>query len=174
MGTVGLLIGDYDPPTLDYNRAAETLSSMRDIGQTWLCPVSSGDDVQNATIANMLTILSADMSSSGKTMSACTVALNKGATSPKDVLTLCRCMFPYLKFKAALIGSQAFLQLPEEDFFVFRFASEDRASSTGTPIVLGKFARAGSTKASIAAGRDESHKFCPAVWSYIKSKGIYR
>ena len=188
MDTIGLLVGRYDPPTLDHSRAAEVLSTTRGISQVWLCPLQfdvpqdcwPGIAEHQQHVRNMCTILAMDMSSAGKPVAACTVALDNKVQPCMNrvgaVLETCRKKFPYYKFRPALVvsatGIADYYEEQEEDALIFKFAGDDPSVKRGIPVVLRYAPTPAETLNRIMAGMDESRHFCKPVWDYIQSHNL--
>ena len=148
-----LLVGDYDPPTLDYFRAIEALCKSKGIEGVWVCPVGSEDKQR---VVSLATSFYADASSTiSRRLTCCTVGLDKGF-SPEDLCKWCQSKYPTLKFKVALLKDVS-------------FAGED-----GGVVKVSKFLRIGDVRDRIAEGSDESRSFTAGTWSLIQARRYYR
>jgi hypothetical protein len=158
-----MLVGHYDPPTLDYVRAVEALRADG-YGTVYSCPVSSGNKEHDAHVRAMTSILS--MESSVGNIVLCSVGLDKGL-SASDMRLWLEKKYPNSRFRVAFLASD-----PQPD---------------GVPIVIGNISKnlhdpiyiprhlscQEGIVERIAAGRDESRGFTALVWNYIRRHGLY-
>ena len=151
--SVVLLVGDYDPPTMDYSRAIEALCKSKGVEGVWACPVGSEDKQRAISLA---TAFCADMSSTiSRGLTCCTAGLDRSLT-PEGLHEWCSKRYPTLKFKVASLKEVSF------------------AGEEGGVIKVAKFLRVGNVRDRIASGSDESRSFTAGTWSLIQARKYYR
>jgi hypothetical protein len=162
---VALLVGDYDPPHMDYFRAIDALFASG--SSVWMCPLFTTR--QAAGRARVLaTILSVDfMSATRKQPSCCLIGLDKEMRAAGAVLEWCRTYYPLLSFKLASFGNDGNVAI--------RFAMRTATPPGSEVLFLDKFVPVhAGLRAAIGAGQDESRNFTPGVWSCIQKRKLYR
>lgn len=158
--SVVLLVGDYDPPTMDYVRAIQSLLSGKGVEGVWACPIRPPDKQRSSALTMAFC---SDMAPAVKgKLTCCTVGLDKWLDAD-GLLSWCQSKYPTLKFKVASMDGSSGMPVV--------FAGED---SRGDVVKVTKFLRVGQIDGRIAVGSDESRS-CPAgVWSLIQSRRYYR
>lgn len=166
---VALLVGGFDPPTIDHARAVEALLALPDIKHVWVAPRARGAKGTGSDhVRAMATMFCADMMTSTRAqVTCCTAGLDKGIESPAALLTLCRVKFPYLRFTLAAVAPDQ-----EGDIVV---SLRNQPSGKNRVIRLDDFLPAtDGIHARIADGRDESRNICAPVWRYIQTHRLWR
>jgi hypothetical protein len=158
-----MLVGHYDPPSLDYVRAIEGLRADG-YSTVFLCPVSSGHKDHDKHVMAMAGILSVQASAP---VVLCSVGLDKGLDGAAIRLWLEK-RHPEMEFKIAFLSSD-----PQGE---------------GTPIVIGNISKSSTHEPiyiprhlscqvdvvkKIGAGGDESRSFPPLIWNYIRKHDLY-
>lgn len=167
---VVLLVGDYDPASLDYARAAEALSERKGVDQVWLAPLANRARPEH--VQNMCTMLALDVTaSSGRQVGCCTVALSKRYDTPDELVRWCRNAYPDVLFRVARIDGNA----TADDTAVI-FANEEGSVADARDVVsLREYLRQpADLRERIAAGRDASRSMPDPVWRYVQQYRLYR
>lgn len=166
---IALFVSNFDPPTMDHVRAAEALAAYSGISRVWICPASADND---SHARNMSSILCSDLTANGKSVSLCTVGLDKKLNAA-EALAWVRSKFKYLRFQPAVVSPEAVL--PGEETIQVLFGPGKAIQEGTTGIVLDKFLPVvPDLKARVAAGMDESRSFPSPIWDYIQKNRIYR
>lgn len=162
---VALLVGSYDPATLDYLRAAEALLARPDVQHVWITPIGSSSDAKA-----MASSLSIEISTVTRRPAAfCSVGLDKKIVEPEVLAGWCRSKYPTLKFDLASID------VPTKSGFWIKFASQQATDGELRRVVaLDKHLPAGDVVTRIRGGSDESRWFTPAIWGIIQNRRLYR
>ena len=165
---IALLVGDYDPPTMDACRAAEALLAKSGIDGVWLCPLSGSNSIH---ARNMASLLCTHFSASGRQVSLCSVALDKNM-EPAMLSKWCRQRFPALRFRLASVQP---MEVQDSERTLFMVFGSGKAPHGADGVSLGKFAAVPSDiKERIARGEDRARDFVLAVWAYIQKNRLYR
>lgn len=165
---VALLVGSFDPPTMDYQRAVEALKARPEIKHVWLCPISGAADEHVKAMGQMLAI---HMSSSASRCSYCTISLDMKMDAVKTMEWV-RARFPYFNFRFASLAPD--FHPDTQQSFQVHLGSAGLVPEGATPVVADKFVAApGDMKIRIGASLDESRHFAIPVWNYIKKNGLY-
>jgi nicotinic acid mononucleotide adenylyltransferase len=161
---IALLVGNYDPPTMDYYRAIEALLSFGGIKNVWLCPLKANDDIWAMTNS-----LAVDFCVNGRPLTAC---LLKNKT-PTDYAAWARKRYPELNFTIASVEKEE--QDSEKTIFV-KIGNEAVTTSQQVDVlVVDKFVPMPiDLKDRIKGGSDEARCFIPAIWNYIQKHKLYR
>lgn len=149
---VVLLVGDYDPPTMDYLRAIEALQLEKGVDHVWACPVKS-EDKERARLLTMS--FCAEVASRKKPVTCCTVGLDRDL-DPDGLASWCRQRYATFRFETVSVSD-------------VKFAGEE-----GDGVKVSKFLRVGDVRDRIGSGYDESRSFTPGTWSLIQARKYYR
>ena len=161
-----LLVGDYDPPHVEYSRAMDALFGRPGISSVWACPLwSPGTNI--GRVRDMGAMFCAEYASGTKRMPTLfTVALDLRLAAVGDVLKWCNVHYPSLGFTTASLSPA----IPGCDVII---AFAGSPASKGT-MLLGKFLPVGDVKGRIRQGSDESRSFMGNVWAYVQENRLYR
>lgn len=164
--TTVLLVGHYDPPTLDYSRAIEAIRAAG-YQYVWLCPISSGNAEKDRRVSAMTEILGIELGRDKKDWAVCLTGIQKNFDGV-GVRQWYERRFPGRKFLVAYLSSDP--------------------QSEGVPVVIGNVSKSTEWEPiyvpkhlscqvdvgkRIAGGGDEHRSFTPLVWNYIKRHGLY-
>lgn len=168
--TVAVLVGRFDPPTMEHVRAIDALSSYSGVGHVWICPLSGKND---AHVRNMSSMLCSDFAANGKHVSYCTAALDKSISDPKLALAWIRERFAYLNFRMASTNPDYGIDTEKTFYIAFGPGAVTPAGSIG--IVLENYLPVpADIEARIRAGQDESRAIVAPIWRYIQKHRLYR
>jgi nicotinic acid mononucleotide adenylyltransferase len=170
---VVILSCGLNPPTNEHMAMVSALAS-RKIGDVWLAPEAEEDEATGCHVKAMCTIFCAEAKASGRAdVTCCTAGIDKGMKA-KDILSWCRRTFPNKSFELATPMIDSWLKGTPVDYVLERKRAGGPNKSVLGQIVKFDYVQLGGISKSIAAGRDESRNFFPAVWTYIQKHGLYR
>jgi hypothetical protein len=152
---------------MDHHRALDVVFASG-AKLVWLCPVGEGE--HKKALAQLACV---DYSSAaGQPVGCCTVALDKGVSSPAQAIELCRELFPHLKFSLAMLAGEASERIPD---IAIGFRSQDVKVKANRILSVRKFRSCpDGVKRRIAAGKDESRNLQPSVWAFVQKNRLYR
>lgn len=165
-----VLVGSFDPPTMDHWRAVEALLARPDVKHVWLAPLHGEN---NDKVMSMTMLLATDLAAGHKQPTVCTVALDKKLTDTKELMSWIRGRYTANPFRLAAISPDAV----EDSYPTIKVAFGPGAGTTGSTesVVLDKFLPVpADVKARIQGGSDESRNFPAPVWEYIQRHKLYR
>ena len=167
--TICLLIGDMNPPSVDYKHAAEKILSSKNFSSIWLCPLSGKDSIHTK---NMCTIFGAEFSSeTGKTLTVCSVALDRKLTEG-ELIAWARNRYPYLKFRLA--GFELLTEDSEPPLYIKFSSGKNPPSGTEVLTINNHLSVQNEIQKKISKGSDESRNLFSGVWNYVQKHKLYR
>jgi nicotinic acid mononucleotide adenylyltransferase len=167
-GEVTLLMGAFDPPSMGCIRAMDAILS-RGAEDVWLCPLGEGGE-ERAAMAHLA--CQDHFSSSGRPAGCCTIALDKGISSPGGAFDACRSAFPSLRFRVAMALDDVPDGYHPDDVVCFHGQSP-AGSAVAIPVRRHR-ASPRDLRERIARGGDASRDVPPSVWEFVQKRRLYR
>lgn len=169
---IALLLGSFDPPTLDHERAVGALLSYSGIESVWVCP-SFGSNADH--VRNMCQAFCLGMSAGGKQVAACTVGLDKKINDRLCVAEWISSKFRTYSFRTAYVAPLD-VGIDVDGAMCVQIGNACSPVSSGqVAIKLDKFIPVRQDlKESIRAGNDEGRSVPLGVWAYIQNHKLYR
>lgn len=164
--TIALLVGKFDPPSIDHYRCIDAILSANLANRIWVCPLGNDDEHVRA----MAALICTEATQPGRLVSLCSVALDKGLESPDELRIWCE-----RKFKNRFILGFLDSELKRSTGIAVVVGNKVAIENGNAQIVLPKFLPVHEDiKSRIKNGRDERKSFIPSVWNYIQKNKLYR
>lgn len=169
---VALLMGPFDPPTMDHVRAIEALLKQDGVNHVWICPLASSPET--GRVKDMCVALCMELMFTGKRASICTIALDKGWKDPQLLVNWFKKSRPDLGMRPAYVApSDPVIEAENSIAVVVGSPLEVPLGTTVVPMPSYVPVRK-DIRESIGAGHDEARNLPKSVWAYVQKNRLYR